>query len=220
MNPDLELAVQVETIRIKCKFTIKRIVLVSNNMIFLCQVKIVKSINIGNKLLGIKKGDITRERTDAIVNAANNYLQHGGGIARVIANSAGPELEKESKLIGYIPTGSAAITTGGNLSTKYVIHAVGPIWKGGLSGEDDQLSSCVSVSLKLAEKQGMNTIAFPAISTGIFGFPLKRASKILLSTAYDFLKSWAKQLSEIWFVLFSQEDYQQFSDILNELNVN
>lgn len=130
----------------------------------------------------IVAGDITTLAVDAIVNAANESLLGGGGVDGAIHHAAGPELLQECRLIGGCPTGEARITRGYRLPAKFVIHTVGPVWRGGGSGEDETLAACYRNSLELAQRHFCQTIAFPAISTGIFGFPAERAAVIAIDT--------------------------------------
>lgn len=131
------------------------------------------------------QGDITRLAMDAIVNAANRTLLGGGGVDGAIHRAAGPELLAECRAIGGCPTGEARITRGHGLPARYVIHAVGPVWQGGTAGEDDLLASTYRHSLLLAQAHDIARIAFPAISTGIYGFPAERAARIAVATILD-----------------------------------
>lgn len=180
----------------------------------LCSVKRTK---IGITELVIKEGDITTEKTEAIVNAANERLLHGGGLAYAIAKKAGEQLVKESKQIGHVPTGSAAVTSAGRLPCKYVIHAVGPVWKGGKNNEASLLSSAVESALKKASSLGLSSISIPAISTGIFGYPLKEAAKVIISAITTFAKQNKGPLQLIQVVLFSRNDYLVFSEAIDEV---
>ncbi len=143
-------------------------------------------IKLGSRRVEIVKGDITEEEVDAIVNAANPYLRHGGGVAGAIVRKGGKEIQEESDKIGYVPVGSAAITGAGKLKARYVIHAVGPRW--GEGDEDRKLESAVRSALKIAHEKGLRSISLPAISTGIFGFPKERGAEIILRTIINFLK--------------------------------
>ena len=143
-----------------------------------------------SQTIEIRQGDITEESVDAIVNAANGQLAHGGGVAGAIARKAGPPLEEESRrwvaLHGPVETGSIAVTGAGSLPCQWVIHAVGPVWKGGVSGEPDLLEAAVLASLNKAEEMGLQSISLPAISSGIFGYPKELCAEICLKTAIRF----------------------------------
>ena len=133
--------------------------------------------------LEIIQGDITRVAVDAIVNAANSSLAPGGGVCGAIHAAAGPGLAEECAALGGCPTGGARLTGGHRLPARWVVHAVGPVWRGGSDGEDGQLASCYRRAIDLAFEAGARSIAFPAISTGIFGFPIERATRIALAEA-------------------------------------
>jgi O-acetyl-ADP-ribose deacetylase len=132
--------------------------------------------------IAVFDGDITALEVDAIVNAANERLAPGGGVCGAIHRAAGPELARACAAIGHCPTGEARITPGFGLPARHVIHAVGPVWHGGGRGEDDLLAGCYRQSLDLAAANGLGSIAFPAISTGIYGYPLERATRIAIAT--------------------------------------
>ncbi|SHF38037.1 O-acetyl-ADP-ribose deacetylase (regulator of RNase III), contains Macro domain [Caldanaerobius fijiensis DSM 17918] len=165
------------------------------------------------------KGDIVEQEVDAIVNAANSALAGGGGVDGAIHRAGGPTIDEECRVIreqcGGCPTGHAVITGGGNLKAKYVIHAVGPIWKGGNFNEDNLLASAYIESLKLAEEYNIKTIAFPSISTGAYGFPVERAARIALRTVADYLVN--SDIKEVRFILFSERDYEVYLKAYNEL---
>jgi len=160
-------------------------------------------------------GDITTQRVDAIVNAANTTLLGGGGVDGAIHRAAGPELLEECQKIGGCPTGEARITKGYRLPAKYVIHTVGPIWKNGKLGEDDLLRNCYRNSLHLAEEHGIKTIAFPSISTGAYRFPIERAARIAIETIGEDLRT-TKVIERVVFVCFSKSDYEVYTKALRE----
>ncbi|MBI1987577.1 MAG: macro domain-containing protein [Nitrospinae bacterium] len=164
----------------------------------------------------IVEGDLTQEAVDAIVNAANERLQHGGGVAGVIVRKGGRVIQEESNRIGYVPTGSAAITTGGALPARHVIHAVGPIW--GSGDEDNKLISAIRSSLLLAEQHGLSSISFPAISSGIFGFPKDRCARLLLESTRDFLTdNPSSHVREVRFCLFDSPTLDEFITAFDKL---
>jgi O-acetyl-ADP-ribose deacetylase (regulator of RNase III) len=165
--------------------------------------------------LEVVKGDITRLAVDCIVNAANRTLLGGGGVDGAIHRAAGPELLEACKTLGGCETGSAKITKGFRLPAKYVIHAVGPVWRDGRKGEDELLKSCYTKSLQLAEKHGCKTIAFPNISTGVYGFPKRRAAYNALEAVTSFLKT--HELPEkVIFVCFDDENYNLYQELLEQ----
>ncbi len=157
--------------------------------------KIEMEFNLLNTKILIKKGDITEERCDVIVNAANSSLMGGGGVDGMIYKRAGKALQDEclkirrEKYQNGLPTGESVITTGGNLQSKFVIHTVGPVWKGGYSNEKNLLKNCFKNSLKLLLENNLKTIAFPAISTGAYGYPLGEAAKVSLDAIKNFIKT-------------------------------
>lgn len=167
------------------------------------------------KKIEIYQGDITSLHVDAIVNAANETLLGGGGVDGAIHRAAGPELLEECRRLNGCSTGEAKITKGYKLHAKYVIHTVGPIWNGGNFNEESLLKSCYINSLKLAETHSLSSIAFPAISTGIYGFPFDRASKIAVRTVKEFIES-GESLKKIIFTLFSRKDYELFNEIFTK----
>jgi O-acetyl-ADP-ribose deacetylase (regulator of RNase III) len=165
----------------------------------------------------IMKGDITTLKLDAIVNAANSSLLGGGGVDGAIHRAAGPELLNECRKIGGCPTGEARITGAYNLSTKYIIHTVGPIYQG--TDEDPKLlSMCYSNSLKLAVENHIASIAFPAISCGVYGYPVKKACRIAIDTTCDFLDQ-NNSLKKVVFILFSAKNYNVYTEYLKRLSI-
>jgi O-acetyl-ADP-ribose deacetylase (regulator of RNase III) len=172
----------------------------------------MKEIIIKNSILKLVQGDITELNTDVIVNAANAQLILGGGVAGAIRRKGGAKIQEECNKIGESFVGGAVITTGGNLKAKCVIHAVGP--RIGEGSEDAKLRNAVTNSLKLMDEHGLKTIAFPAISTGIFGYPIERCAKIMISTAKKYLAG-ETQIKEVVFCLYSEPDYGVFNKELN-----
>ncbi|MGQ9722806.1 MAG: macro domain-containing protein [Candidatus Jordarchaeum sp.] len=173
-------------------------------------------VQINKTVLELIQGDITEQGTDAIVNAANAALQLGGGVAGAIRRKGGPKIQEECNKIGGTFVGGAVITTGGNLKARYVIHAVGPRW--GEGNEDEKLRNATLNSLKVADQNGLKSISFPAISTGIFGFPVKRASEIMLKTTIEYLKG-KTGLQKVAFVLFDTDTLKVFKDTLEKMKI-
>jgi len=140
-------------------------------------------------VLSLRRGDLTEERVDAIVNAANQHLAHGGGVAGAIVRRGGPSIQRESDAVGFTPTGTAAVTGAGDLPARFVIHAVGPVWSQHEEAEADRLlASAVEAALELASARGAESIAFPAISSGIYGFPKDRCARVMLAAVLGFLE--------------------------------
>lgn len=170
-----------------------------------------------NNRIILIKGDITKLEVDAIVNAANSTLLGGGGVDGAIHKAGGRQIIEEciairNKQVGC-PTGEAVITTGGLLKAKFVIHTVGPVWNGGNDDEDKLLSSCYVNSLKLAEENNIKTIAFPNISTGVYGFPKERAAHIAVKTVQNYLRE-NESIEKVIFASFNEENYQLYSKLL------
>lgn len=162
-----------------------------------------------NERMVIVQGDITRLSVDAIVNAANSSLLGGGGVDGAIHYAAGPELLAECRTLGGCPTGEARITRGYRLPARWVIHTVGPVWYGGGRREEESLALCYRNSLALASQHGAHTVAFPAISTGIYGFPLERATTIAVSETAAYLREHA-EIAQVSFVCFSNHAKQVY----------
>ncbi|MEN6642351.1 MAG: macro domain-containing protein [Armatimonadia bacterium] len=174
---------------------------------------LITSKPIGRAVIRVLQGDLTLSETDAIVNAANSYLKHGGGVAAAIVRRGGRVIQDESDAAGFVPEGQVYVTSGGALSAKYVIHAVGP--RGGDPLGDQKLESAVRESLQAAEERGLGSIAFPAISSGIFGFPKDRCAQILVCTVLQYLEGHPQgPVVQADFVLFDDETIRCFRDAL------
>jgi O-acetyl-ADP-ribose deacetylase (regulator of RNase III) len=173
-------------------------------------------VKIGEARLKLVEGDITRQEVDAIVNAANSSLLSGGGVDGAIHRAGGPQIQEECRRIGGCPPGEARLTTGGNLPARYVIHAVGPIYRGGSQQEAELLASCYRESLKLASAKDLTSVAFPSISTGAYGYPINEAARIALKTVMDYL-SQHPEIKLARFVLFGQAAYGAYEKALREL---
>lgn len=159
-------------------------------------------------------GDITKLKVDAIVNAANTTLLGGGGVDGAIHRAAGPKLLGECRTLHGCPTGEAKITKGYNLPAKFVIHTVGPVWHGGNKNEDELLENCYNNSLKLAQENRIKSIAFPAISTGVYGFPSDRAVNIAVRTMKEFLEK-DDSVEKVIFVCFDEKTFVCYKNILS-----
>jgi O-acetyl-ADP-ribose deacetylase (regulator of RNase III) len=168
-----------------------------------------------NTRIELLQVDITSMEVDAIVNAANNALLGGGGVDGAIHRSAGKELLEACRLIGGCPTGEARITPGFNLRAKFVIHTVGPVWRGGKNNEDALLESCYLESLKLAVVHNCNTVAFPNISTGVYGFPKDRAAEIAIQSVIKFLRT-SPLPQKVVFVCFGHENAELYGKLLEK----
>jgi O-acetyl-ADP-ribose deacetylase (regulator of RNase III) len=183
--------------------------------------KQAREVKINQTKLSIIQGDITRQATDAIVNAANSGLMGGGGVDGAIHRAGGPAILEECKQIvarqGHLPTGKAVITTGGNLRAKHVIHTVGPIWQGGDKGEAALLESAYRESLKLATERNLTSISFPSISTGAYGYPVAEAARAAIKAAVSFLTEQVTSLKEVVFVLFDSRTYEAYASVLEEV---
>ena len=177
-------------------------------------------VRIGRTRLRLIQGDITKQETDAIVNAANPSLMGGGGVDGAIHRAGGPAILEECKKIiariGRLETGRAVITTGGNLKAKYVIHTVGPVWRGGDKGEPELLASAYRESLKLADEKGLKSISFPSISTGAYGYPVDLASQVALRAVISYLKE-GTGLEEVVFVLYDPRTFEAYRRAFEEI---
>lgn len=186
-------------------------------MLYKCGEGFKLSISSKGKII-IKKGDITKENVDAIVNAANSGLLGGGGVDGAIHRAGGSQILEECKeivnRIGRLDTGEAVITSGGRLKAKYVIHTVGPIWRGGDKNEEALLANAYKNSLKLAYENGIKIIAFPNISTGVYGFPKEAAAKIAFDTVKDSLEIY-NTIEEVRFVCFDDYNYELYLELYN-----
>ena len=170
---------------------------------------------VGGRILAIEQGDITRQTTDAIVNAANSGLMGGGGVDGAIHRGGGPSILEECRAIvsrrGRLPPGEAVATAGGNLPASYVIHTVGPVWHGGRSGEPEVLASAYRESLLVAEALHLRSVAFPSISTGAYRYPVEQASFLAIRTVTDFLRTEADSVTRVVFVLFDTATFEAYA---------
>jgi O-acetyl-ADP-ribose deacetylase (regulator of RNase III) len=177
---------------------------------------------VGKAKVCLVQGDITEQDTDALVNAANSTLMGGGGVDGAIHRKGGPKILEECKRIRVtewpdgLPTGKAVITSGGNLKARYVIHTVGPIWRGGTSGEPELLAEAYRNSLRLVVSKGLKTIAFPSISTGAYRYPIEKASRIALTTVKELLEK-EDELDKVVFVLFTKGDLEIYREAAKEI---
>lgn len=168
----------------------------------------MKEYKVANTKVVLKRSDITMEDTEAIVNAANSHLQHGGGVAGAIVRRGGRTIQDESDRIGYVPVGGAAVTSGGNLEARFVIHAVGP--RMGEGSEDEKLRNATANSLRAADEKRIQSVSFPAISTGIFGYPVDRCAPIMLEAVVNHCKG-KTGIQEVRFCLFDEATLQVFA---------
>lgn len=180
----------------------------------------MRRIRIGNTELRLLRGDITEQEVDAVVNAANSTLLGGGGVDGAIHRRGGPAILEECRELRRtrypdgLPTGKAVATGGGELAAQYVIHTVGPVWRGGAAGEDDLLASAYRNSLERAREVGARVVAFPSISTGAYGFPVERAAPIALRTIRAYIREHPDTFTEVRLVLFSSADLDSYSSAL------
>jgi len=176
----------------------------------------------GRTKIRLVQGDITDQDVDAVVNAANSSLMGGGGVDGAIHRRGGPAILEECKRIRQkewpagLPTGKAVITTGGSLKARHVIHTVGPIWSGGKSGEPGALTECYSNSLRIAAQDGLRTVAFPSISTGAYGYPVREASRVALEAVKSYVEREGTP-AEVTFVLYGENDFKTYMEALEEL---
>jgi O-acetyl-ADP-ribose deacetylase len=174
----------------------------------------------GQSSLELIHGDITREMVDAIVNAANSGLMGGGGVDGAIHAAAGPSIDQECREIrdrqGPLPAGEAVLTSGGRLAARHVIHTVGPVWRGGGHGEAATLARCYRNSLQLAASRGLSSVAFPAISTGVYGYPVQEAAEVALGTLREALLA-GSPVSLVRCVLFSEQAFELYQRVLQAL---
>jgi O-acetyl-ADP-ribose deacetylase len=176
----------------------------------------------GRTKIRLVRGDITDQGADAVVNAANSSLMGGGGVDGAIHRRGGPAILEECKRIrqkewpGGLPVGKAVITTGGSLRARHVIHTVGPVWSGGRRGEPAALAECYSNSLRTAAQKGLRSVAFPSISTGAYGYPIREASRVALKAVKSYVESEGTP-EEVTFVLYGENDFKMYMEALEEL---
>jgi O-acetyl-ADP-ribose deacetylase (regulator of RNase III) len=185
--------------------------------------KQLTEVIIGQAKLSIIPGDITKQSTDAIVNAANPSLMGGGGVDGAIHRAGGPAILEQCQQIvarqGRLPIGKAVITTGGNLKARYVIHTVGPVWQGGKRGEPELLASAYQESLKVATEHNLTSISFPSISTGAYGYPVAEAAKVAVKAIASYLQKETTSVKEVVFVLFDSRTFESYRSALKELSL-
>ncbi len=175
-------------------------------------------VPVGKVVLALAVGDLSEFEADALVNAANSALAGGGGVDGALHRRGGPSImvETEARYPGGCPTGSAVLTGAGELKARWVIHAVGPVWRGGWSGEREQLASAYRSALRLAEEAGARTVALPALSAGVYGYPLEEAAEVALSTTRDYLRG-KTSIERATFVLFTPATFAVFERTLEAL---
>lgn len=166
---------------------------------------------IGSATVTVIQGDITKEKVDAIVNAANTTLLGGGGVDGAVHRAGGPAILAECKKLGGCATGDAKITTGGNMPARHVIHTVGPVYRDGKHGEPELLASCFRRSMEVATQNGLKSIAFPAVSCGVYGYPLSDAAQVAVETVAAFLEE-SSGIETVRFVMFTTDTYEAFKE--------
>jgi O-acetyl-ADP-ribose deacetylase (regulator of RNase III) len=171
-----------------------------------------------NNQIEVVEGNIVKQHTGAIVNAAQENLLGEGGVDGAIHAAAGPELLEECKTLHGCPTGEARLTRGYRLQAKWIIHTVGPVWRGGRQNENELLANCYRNSLALAEQHGIKTVAFPAISTGLYRFPIERAARIALTEVHDFLTKKSK-IEKVVFVCYGRDAYHTYLELRKQLGI-
>ena len=174
-------------------------------------------VKVGPSTLELVEGDITRQDTDAVVNAANKYLRPGGGVDGAIHRAGGPAIEAECRRHGGCPTGEARITTGGLLKARYVIHTVGPVWRGGDQGEPELLASCYRSCLELVRLHRLESVAFPSVSTGVYGYPVRMAAPVALDAVGAELVRDPECVTLVRFVLFDEMTLAAYAEVLVDL---
>jgi|UniRef100_A0A7V6DNU8 O-acetyl-ADP-ribose deacetylase (regulator of RNase III) len=172
-------------------------------------------VRIGSSVLELVEGDITQQDTEALVNAANEHLRVGGGVDGAINRAGGPRIQEEARKIGHCPTGQAVVTTGGNLKARYVIHTVGPVYRDGKHGEPELLASAYRESLKAASARGIKSLAFPSLSTGVYGYPVPDAARVALTTVKTYLAE-HPEIELVRFVLYGHATFAAFAEALQE----
>lgn len=173
-------------------------------------------VRVAQSSLELVRGDITREKSDAVVNAANSRLAGGGGVDGAIHRAGGAEIMAECRRIGGCPTGQAVITTAGNLPARFVIHTVGPVYRGGEKGESELLASAYRESLKLASRHQLESVSFPSLSTGAYGYPIREAAPLALAAVRGYLQD-HPEIKRVRFVLFSDSDLEVYHQALGDL---
>lgn len=172
---------------------------------------------INKKKFMLVRNSIIEEQVEAIVNPANEHLAHGGGVAGLISRAGGPDIQKESYEKAPVPTGQSTYTTAGKLPFKYILHTVGPIWRGGNEGESGLLKSAVTTALQLAEQLKLKSVSLPSISTGIFGYPLEPAIKVIVGAIYEFLKDGSNSfVQEVHLCDYSEEKSVEIKEIIEK----